>query len=316
VRLLFTLLLLTASFALAACAASSDSGQAPGGDARTASTGENAVPSTAARQAAADGAEMQKASLSQAEASQAAPVPVARKIIRNASVTVEVEVPADAQRKLASVAEQRGGFVVTSESKRHGGSTSNAPAYEVVSMEMRVPSEHFDAVINEIRGVGGTVVEEKITGQDVTEEYIDLEARIRTQRALEAQLLELLKRAESVQEALGVQREIANVRTVIESVEGRRRFLESQSSLSTIKVTLRPSALLSSAGTSGFFYGLKRAISNGLEVASDITVGLVTFFVALIPVLLLLVLPAVLIARSVLRRVRRRAPPAPEPQLK
>ncbi len=74
----------------------------------------------------------------------------------------------------------------------------------------------------------------------MTEEYIDLEARIRTQQALEAQFLEIMKGAKEVSDALQVQRELANVRTEIERVEGRRRFLESQTSLSTIKVTLEP----------------------------------------------------------------------------
>ena len=76
----------------------------------------------------------------------------------------------------------------------------------------------------------------------MTEEYIDLEARLRAQRALEAQFLEIMKTANKVSDALEVQRELANVRSEIERVEGRRRFLENQSSLSTIKVVLQTPA--------------------------------------------------------------------------
>src|SRR5919202_523761 len=124
------------------------------------------------------------------------------------------------------------------------GGTDGGKAYEIITMEARVPAAQFDAAMKEIRAVGSRVTAEKITGQDVTEEYIDLEARLRTQRALEAQLLDITKQARQVSDAITVERELTNVRTEIERVEGRRRFLENQSSLSTINVTLRPPAPL------------------------------------------------------------------------
>src|SRR6202011_3293944 len=107
----------------------------------------------------------------------------------------------------------------------------------------RVPASQFNASVEEIRHVGGDlskVRQEKISGQDVTEEYIDVEARIKTKKALEAQFLEIMKQAHKVSDALEVQSELANVRTDIERMEGRRRYLDNQSSLSTISVTLQP----------------------------------------------------------------------------
>ena len=79
----------------------------------------------------------------------------------------------------------------------------------------------------------------KISGQDVSEEYLDLEARLRTKKALEAQFLEIMKQARKVQDALDVQSQLADVRTEIERLEGRRRFLENQAALSTITTTLQ-----------------------------------------------------------------------------
>lgn len=232
----------------------------------------------------------------------AAPPVTERRIIRNATLTVDVENPAEGQRKIASAAEQFGGYVVTSDSRlqaRGDGKTA-----EVVTVEVRVPFQQFDAMLGAIRGVGGRVREEKITGQDVTEEYIDLEARIRTQRALEAQFLEIMKGARAVSDALEVQRELANVRTEIERVEGRRRFLENQTSLSTIKVTLQPPAPLVNA--SGFGYGLRDAFGDGVDAAAAILLGLVRVFIALIPVILLVILPLALLVRFIIRRLRRR----------
>lgn len=248
---------------------------------------------------------VQRVSLTQADAAQQAPAAVERKIIRNAALTVEVESPADTQRRVASLAEARGGFVVTSESHQQGGYGDSKP-YEVVTLEVRVPAAQFDAVLGEIRGIGSRVAAEKITGQDVTEEYIDLEARIRTQKALEGQFLEIMKRASQVSDALEVQTALANVRSEIERLEGRRRFLENQTSLSTIKVTLQPPAPLVSASASGFFQRVGRAVGNGIDIAADVTLALIQAAIVLLPVLLLVVLPAVLLLRSFMRRARRR----------
>ncbi|HEX8335249.1 MAG TPA: DUF4349 domain-containing protein, partial [Pyrinomonadaceae bacterium] len=238
-----------------------------------------------------------------------APAPVARKIIRNATLTVEVEQPAKALQRVASVAESRGGYVVTSDARQQTGAKGER-AYEIITVELRVPAAQFDSALAEIRGAGGSVIAEKITGKDVTEEYIDLEARLRTQRALEAQLLDIMKGADAVADAISVQRELTNVRTEIERVEGRRRFLENQSSLSTISVTLQPPTPL--IGTRGFFNGIGRAFGDGVDIAASITLFFVWLLVALIPVALFIVLPAYFLLRFLARRLRARpAPPAP-----
>jgi hypothetical protein len=236
--------------------------------------------------------------------------PVERKIIRNATLTLEVEQPSKAMQRIASIAEARGGFVVTSDSRQQT-SGKGERAYEVITVELRVPAAQFDAALADIRAAGGSVTAQKITGKDVTEEYIDLEARLRTQRALEAQLLEIMKKADSVADAINVQRELSNVRTEIERVEGRRRFLENQSSLSTISVTLQPPAPL--IGTTGFFRSVGTAFGEGVDIAAAITLFFIRLLLALVPVALFIVLPAYFLLRYLVRRQRARpAPPAPQ----
>lgn len=235
--------------------------------------------------------------------------PVERRIIRNATLTLEVEQPAKALQRVASIAESRGGFVVTSDSRQQTGARGER-AYEIITVELRVPAPQFDATLADIRAAGGSVTAQKITGKDVTEEYIDLEARLRTQRALEDQLLEIMKRAQRVEDAISVQRELTNVRTEIERVEGRRRFLENQSSLSTISVTLQPPAPL--IGTTGFFRSVGTAFGEGVDIAAAITLFFIRLLLALIPVVIFIGLPAYFLLRYLVRRARRRpAPPAP-----
>jgi hypothetical protein len=259
-------------------------------------------------------AALQNASLQQAE--QSAPTPVERKIIRDATLALEVDEPSKAAQRVNSIAEARGGFVVSSESRQE--SRERGKAYEVYTVQLRVPAAQFDAALADIRAAGGAVTSEKVAGKDVTEEYIDLEARLRTQRALEAQLLDIMKGAHEVEDAISVHRELSNVRTEIERLEGRRRFLENQSSLSTISVTLRPPTPLVS--TSGFFRSVGEAFGDGVDIAAAVTLFLIRALLALLPVALFLGVPAYFLLRFAVRRARRaraaRAMAVPPPEMR
>lgn len=305
------LLLALGVFAVSACSQAGNRDSAPPlpeEQAAPASASTTAMRTQSAQSQASDskgGAQMKMASLNQAGEAQNAPAAVERKIIRNAALTVETEKPAEGQRKITSVAEAHGGFVVTSESKQQSRADADEKPYEIVTITVRVPAAQFDAVMNEIRATGSHVIEEKVTGQDVTEEFIDLEARIRTQKALETQFMEIMKQASRVSDALEVQSKMADVRTEIERLEGRRRFLESQASLSTIKVTLQPPALFMATTKSGFFRSIAEAFGDGLDVAANIVLLLIRVAIALIPIGLFIVLPFVLLVRFLLRRSRR-----------
>jgi hypothetical protein len=120
-------------------------------------------------------------SLKQADQSQSMAEAMNRKIIRDAELTLEVGVPAEVQRKITSIAETLGGFVVTSESKLR--QTGDSKQELEVNLVVRVPATQFGTALDQIRSTGSRVVQEKITGQDVTEEFIDLEARIKTPKS-------------------------------------------------------------------------------------------------------------------------------------
>ena len=241
---------------------------------------------------------------------------IERKIIRNAELSIELDSPTDGQRKISTIAESLGGFVVTSDLKQ-SESGSQSTSNTTVTVTVRVPAMQFASALEKIRGIGGRVKQEKISGQDVTEEYIDLEARIRTKRALEAQFLEIMKQARKVSDALEVQSQLAEVRTEIERLEGRRRFLENQSALSTITITLQTSAPVVTATTSSFFSNIKQAFGESVDLATDIVLGFIRLVIVLIPILLLIVLPGVLLLRFLSRRYswfKKQPSPIPEPE--
>jgi len=252
----------------------------------------------------------QQVSLQQVDQSQSVAEAIDRKIIRDANLILEVAAPADTQRKITSIAEAAGGFVVTSEAKRHDNADPSTQGLEV-TLVVRVPALQFGSALDQIRAIGKRVVQEKITGQDVTEEFIDLEARIRTQKALEVQFLEIMKRATKVEDALEVQSQIAEVRTVIEKLEGRKRFLGNRASLSTISVVLQePTAMVVSS--SGFGRSVKEAVRDAVDISGGIVLFLIRFVIVMVPIFLLVILPLGLVGRFVLRQARRRHP-QPEP---
>lgn len=247
-------------------------------------------------------ASSQNVSLTQADSANAASQAVTRKIIRNGNLTIEVSSPTETQSRIFSIAETRGGFVVTSEMSQQDTNDKSKPT-QSVTLVVRVPALQFEQAMTEIRSGATRVLQDKRTGQDVTEEFIDLEARIKNQRALEGQFLEIMKRANKVEEALDVQRQLAEVRTEIEKIEGRRRFLENQATLSTINVTLQTPTQIVNA--TGFWYGIRSAFSDGVEAAAAIILALIRVVVALLPILILIVLPGALIARFFVKRFRR-----------
>jgi hypothetical protein len=244
-------------------------------------------------------AEFKPVSLDEAGNAQPGAEAVGRKIIRNAEITLEVEKPGEVQSRIGAIAEGLGGFVVTSEIAQYGGSPR-------VSITMRVPAERFAEAMEALRATGSQVLSEKMSGQDVTEEYIDLQARIRTKQALEAQFLEIMKQARSVSDALEVQRQISEVRGEIERLEGRRRFLENQSSLSTIKITLSaPTPVITTSGPT-FGTHIQRAFGDAVDTASAIVIGFIRFLGVMTPVVVLIGIPGFLLVRFLWRRMRRR----------
>lgn len=156
---------------------------------------------------------------------------VTRRIIKTGEMTVEVEGLPAALDKARGIADKAGGYVADlnvtedSEGRRNG------------SVTVRVPAEKFDEVFKALQGIGEALSYNE-SAQDVTEEWVDLEARIANKQEEEAALLALLKRKGELADILEIQRETFRVRGEVEQLEGRLRYLKNQVSLSTISVSL------------------------------------------------------------------------------
>ena len=251
-----------------------------------------------------EGVQQQKVALTEVDRAGATAEAAERKIIRNGELTLEVASTTDTLHRVASIAAANGGFVVTSESKQRENVDPGQRTLDI-KLVVRVPSAQFGVTVDEIKKLATNTPQENITGQDVTEEFIDLEARIKTQKALELQFLEIMRQAYKVADALEVQRQLADVRTDIEKLEGRKRFLENRASLSTITVNLQTPKPAIAVTSTGFGHSMREAVSDGVGMASDLVLFFTRLAILMVPLLLFIVLPVGLVARYVARRSKR-----------
>ena len=223
-----------------------------------------------------------------------------QKVIKNAdiSLTVAAGTVDDRFSDALLIAGRHGGYAVTSRSS--SGRTPTA------SLVLRVPASEFEPAITELKKLG-RVTSETISGEDVTEKYVDLEARLRNLEAQEAVLLRLMDDTDSIDESLEVQRALQDVQLGIEELRGQLRVLDDQTALSTITVGFveqAPPPKVQEEESVGFGDAWSRSM-RGLSI---VAAGIVVAAGYALPFLLLAALGFV-----VWRLVRRRLPVRPEP---
>ena len=155
-----------------------------------------------------------------------------RQVISQASVSMEVDEVPVAVAQVRTTAESLGGFVGQL-------SSSGGPERQQSTMTIRVPQAEFFTALEHIKSLG-KVRSENVGSEDVTERFIDLEARLRSALREEESLLSLLDKANQVSEILTIERELSRVRSDIERAQGQLNFLERRVDLSTITVSLFP----------------------------------------------------------------------------
>ncbi len=177
------------------------------------------------------------------------------------------------------------------------------------SVTVKVPVENFEKTITEIKESALQVLSEETTSDDVTAEFVDLEARLKNKKEEEQAFSQLLSRATNNQDLLDTTRELARVRGEIESLEGRKRYLASQTDMSVINVGLREEEQVVAVGDGwrpvevikGSFNGLIQNLQNLID-------WLIRFAIIDLPVLILLgivLLIAIWVGKKIYRKVKK-----------
>lgn len=169
-------------------------------------------------------------SITEAEESTTNPTISQRKIIHKANISANVKELTVAQEKITEKVSKYNGYIVESNNFQESDSRSHG------RMVVRVPEEHFETFLSEAEGQVTKVLERNITGEDVTEQYVDLESRLKSKRAVEARLLVFMESAEKTEDLLKISADLAKVQEEIEVIVGKIKYLDNQTSFSTIEL--------------------------------------------------------------------------------
>jgi hypothetical protein len=153
-----------------------------------------------------------------------------RKLIRNGNIEFLTADVRKTKVEIESIAKEQQGYI----SAENEDNYSNRLR---INQTLRIPADKFDAVMKQVEGLAEKVDNKNISTQDVTEEFIDVEARLKTKKELEVRYLDLLKQAKTVADIVSIEGQIANVRAEVESMEGRLKYLSNQVSFSTLNVS-------------------------------------------------------------------------------
>ena len=216
-----------------------------------------------------------------------------QKIIKTARLAFETPSPEETHKRILQLTSQYEGFVANDNS----GKSYNR-IYR--NMTVRVPTKNFQAFINSVSEGVEYFDQRDISRQDVTEEFVDLEARLKAKRKLEDRYLELLSKAKNVKEMLEIERELSNIREEIEAKEGRLKYLQNRVSVSTINLVFYRYTAESDVTVS---YGrkIKNALQGGWNGVSVFFLGLLYLWPLFIVVIIVL-----LVVRWLVRRNRKK----------
>lgn len=156
-----------------------------------------------------------------------------RMVIRTANLSLVVESPDEAEANIRNLVQTIGGYVLSSE-------TSGDEEGRNIRLTFKVPVAQFDRALDNVAQFAVKVQNRTVTGEDVTDQFVDTEARLRTLRATEARLLEFLEAARNTEEALQVNQQLTMLQGEIEQASGRIEMLKQSTAFSTITVDLQP----------------------------------------------------------------------------
>jgi len=219
-----------------------------------------------------------------------------RKLTKNGSIRFETSNLDKTKQLITNAVASLNGYISNDNTSESDNRTEN-------SLIVRIPADKADSLITVIESNASKIDYKSIDVQDVTEQFIDLDTRVRTKKEVETRYRELLARATSVEEMLKIEEQIGNIRTEIESAEGRLRYLSNQVQYSTLNVTF-----YEKNSDFGFWKKMGNAFSNGWNSLLWLFVGIANLWA----IILLIATVVVAIAHLTKRKSGGKQPPHPK----
>ncbi|PIU57635.1 MAG: hypothetical protein COS89_04055 [Deltaproteobacteria bacterium CG07_land_8_20_14_0_80_38_7] len=220
-----------------------------------------------------------------------------RKIIYTGEVSIEVKSCKDSISKIDDIVKRSGGFIADSKIWEQ---EKDRKAAELV---IKVPSKNYDEVLVDLSTIG-KVKSEQSNSNDITEEYVDLEARLANAKRMETRLVDLLEqKTTKLADMLAVEKELGRVREDIERFEGTKRYFDSLVSLSTITIYLSEPYKI----TSSVLDPLKTSLEDAGQLFMTSVASIITVLVVILPWLVILGFVAWFVVFIIRRSKRKKA---------
>lgn len=207
-----------------------------------------------------------------------------KKIIKIGSMNLKVESTDEALEKVSVIAEANGGEIFSSDFSQYKNNVKSG------NITVKVPADNFEKTFAEIKKVASLVVHESISGQDVTEQYIDLKAQLSNRQAEEQSFLKIFERAQKIEDVLAVTAQLARVRGNIEQLQGKIKFLESQTDMSTISIHVSEDENITIVDSWRPWQIVKESVNSLLKSLQGLLAFVIRLLLMVIPFLLVLLL--------------------------
>jgi hypothetical protein len=234
-----------------------------------------------------------------------------RMIVKNADVRLTVKDTDVAIDRATQIIGDAGGYIISSRVWYQDYYGNNL---KYASISIGVPVDEFEKVLSRLRGLAVRVEDETASGDDVTEQYVDLQSQLANLEATRARIQDFLKDAKTVDEALRINMELANIESQIEQIKGRMNYLNDRSAYSTITVNLEPEFPILTPTPTSTPYPTATPIpwepgQTFTEAKGTVTVlyqGIANFMIWLVVVILPIVLPPALILWGIWKWLNRK----------
>lgn len=215
---------------------------------------------------------------------------VDRIVITNVDLSIIVNDPQKKMEEIARLSERMGGYVVSS--NMYQTTMENALVVPEGSINVRIPAKDLDAAMEFIKKDAVEVQYENRNGQDVTDQYVDLQSRLKAKLAAETKLYQILDKAETAEDTLMVFNQLTSVQSEIEVLKGQINYYDTASSLSSVNVRLIADESIQPIEVGGWKpQGVaKEAIQQLIKFFQGFVDFLIWVFIFILPVLLLIIL--------------------------
>lgn len=226
-----------------------------------------------------------------------------RMIIHRADLEVKVKSLEKARQDIEKKVKEYGGYIVESNIYREENELMSG------HLTIRIPEKYFQQFLNDAEEAAAEIMGRTVTGQDVTEEYVDLESRLKSKRAVEKRLLDFMKDAQKTEDLLKISSDLAKVQEDIEVIVGKMKYLENQTAYSTVDISMQENRVVV-PGVDGDQLNTWEKTKKQLAVSVNFLLAaassLVVFFVGNLPVIILVAVIGLGVYYFVKRRKRKK----------